>query len=83
MVVSGTAKIVNAEEERAIGTDESSYIPAGNPHRLSNPGDVDCVMIEVQSGDYLGEDDIVRIEDHYSILAQVKTLPSANWPKRS
>jgi mannose-1-phosphate guanylyltransferase/mannose-6-phosphate isomerase len=69
VVVSGTAKVVNGEKELTIGTDESSYIPAGNPHRLSNPGDVDCVMIEVQSGDYLGEDDIVRLEDHYGRVA--------------
>lgn len=65
VVVSGSAKIVNGEHEITIGADESSYIPAGTPHRLANPGKVDCVMIEVQSGDYLGEDDIVRLEDHY------------------
>ena len=64
-MVSGTAKIINGENELVIGIDQSSYIPAGSPHRLSNPGDVDCVMIEVQSGDYLGEDDIVRLEDRY------------------
>ncbi len=65
VVVSGVAKVVNGERETTIGTDQSSYIPAGNPHRLTNPGEVDCVMIEVQSGDYLGEDDIVRLEDSY------------------
>ena len=65
VVVSGTAKIVNGENELILGIDQSSYIPAGSAHRLSNPGDVDCVMIEVQSGDYLGEDDIVRLEDRY------------------
>jgi len=65
VVVSGTARIVNGEREVTLGADQSSYIPAGAAHRLANPGTVDCVMIEVQSGDYLGEDDIVRLEDHY------------------
>lgn len=65
VVVSGMAQIVNGEEEIFIGTDESTYIPAGTRHRLSNPGVIDCVMIEVQTGDYVGEDDIVRFEDKY------------------
>jgi len=65
VVVSGMARIVNGEREITLNADESSYIPAGTQHRLSNPGKVDCVMIEVQSGDYLGEDDIVRLEDTY------------------
>ena len=65
VVVSGGAKIVNGDHEIVLGADQSSYIPAGTAHRLANPGDVDCVMIEVQSGDYLGEDDIVRLEDNY------------------
>ncbi len=65
VVVSGAARIVNGEREITLGADQSSYIPAGTPHRLANPGAVDCVMIEVQSGDYLGEDDIVRLEDNY------------------
>lgn len=65
VVVSGSAKIVNGEREIILVADQSSYIPAGTAHRLANPGTVDCVMIEVQSGDYLGEDDIVRLEDTY------------------
>lgn len=65
VVVSGTAQVTNGEREILVKTDESSYIPAGTQHRLSNPGVIDCVMIEVQSGDYLGEDDIVRMEDIY------------------
>ena len=65
VVVAGSAKIVNGEREIILGADQSSYIPAGTAHRLANPGAVDCVMIEVQSGDYLGEDDIVRLEDTY------------------
>jgi mannose-6-phosphate isomerase-like protein (cupin superfamily) len=75
---SGAAKIVNGEKEFTIGSDESSYLPAGNPHRLSNPGDVDCVMIEVQSGDYLGEDDIVRLEDHYGRVP-ASSKPLSVW----
>ncbi|MFH1045036.1 MAG: mannose-1-phosphate guanylyltransferase/mannose-6-phosphate isomerase [Pseudomonadota bacterium] len=65
VVVSGMARIMNGEQEIVLGADQSSYIPAGTAHRLANPGAVDCVMIEVQSGDYLGEDDIVRLDDHY------------------
>jgi mannose-1-phosphate guanylyltransferase/mannose-6-phosphate isomerase len=65
IVVSGMAKVVNGEQELFINTDESTYIPAGHKHRLENPGVVDLVMIEVQSGEYLGEDDIVRFDDVY------------------
>ena len=65
VVVSGTAKVVNGQGELLVRTDESTYIPAGTPHRLINPGKVDLVMIEVQSGEYLGEDDIVRLDDAY------------------
>lgn len=65
VVVSGTAKVINGEREILVQRNESTYIPAGTAHRLTNPGVVDCVMIEVQTGDYLGEDDIVRLEDRY------------------
>ncbi|MBU2722230.1 cupin domain-containing protein, partial [Acidithiobacillus ferridurans] len=65
IVVSGTAKIVNGSAEHLVQTNESTYIPAGTPHRLLNPGVIDLVMIEVQSGEYLGEDDIVRFDDRY------------------
>lgn len=65
IVVAGTAKIVNGEREILVRTNESTYIPAGTAHRLANPGQIDLVMIEVQSGEYLGEDDIVRFEDVY------------------
>lgn len=65
VVVAGMAKVVNAEKEIFLRPDESTYIKAGTPHRLSNPGAIDCVMIEVQTGDYVGEDDIVRLEDSY------------------
>ena len=65
VVVSGMAKVQRGDEEIFLRPDESTYIRAGTPHRLSNPGAIDCVMIEVQAGDYVGEDDIVRIEDSY------------------
>ena len=65
VVVSGTASIVNDGKEMLVRTNESTYIPAGHKHRLVNPGLTDLVMIEVQSGEYLGEDDIVRFDDVY------------------
>jgi mannose-1-phosphate guanylyltransferase/mannose-6-phosphate isomerase len=65
IVVSGTAKVVNGDREFIIATDESTYIPAGHQHRLSNPGLLDLAIIEVQTGEYLGEDDIVRFDDRY------------------
>lgn len=65
IVVQGMAKVVNGERELFLRTNESTYIPAGHRHRLENPGLLDLMMIEVQSGEYLGEDDIVRFEDVY------------------
>lgn len=65
VVVQGMAKIVNGGEPKLISCNESTFIPAGKTHRLENPGVIDLVMIEVQSGEYLGEDDIVRFEDQY------------------
>ena len=65
IVVSGMAKVVNGELDLMVATNESTYIPAGHKHRLENPGVVNLVMIEVQSGEYLGEDDIVRFQDVY------------------
>jgi mannose-1-phosphate guanylyltransferase/mannose-6-phosphate isomerase len=65
VVVSGMAKVINGEREFLVNTNESTYIPAGHKHRLENPGLLNLVMIEVQSGGYLGEDDIVRFEDNY------------------
>jgi mannose-1-phosphate guanylyltransferase/mannose-6-phosphate isomerase len=62
IVVSGMARVVNGERDFLVAANESTYIPAGHRHRVSNPGKVDLVMIEVQSGEYLGEDDIVRFE---------------------
>ena len=65
IVVNGMAKVVNGEQDLLLATNESTYIPAGHRHRLENPGVIDLVMIEVQSGEYLGEDDIVRFQDVY------------------
>lgn len=65
IVVSGTAVVQNGEQETMLHTNQSTYIPAGHQHRLYNPGVIDLVMIEVQSGQYLGEDDIVRFDDQY------------------
>ncbi len=65
VVVKGVARITNGESETLIQANQSTYIPAGQMHRLENPGDTPCVMIEVQCGAYLGEDDIVRFEDRY------------------
>lgn len=65
IVVSGMAKVVNGQQELFVQTNESTYIPAGHKHRLENPGMLPLVMIEVQSGEYLGEDDIVRFDDVY------------------
>ena len=65
IVVSGTARITRGEETFLLGENESTYIPMGTKHRIENPGKVPLHIIEVQSGSYLGEDDIVRFEDRY------------------
>ena len=65
IVVSGTAQVTKGEEIFLVSENQSTYIPLGVTHRLANPGIVPLEMIEVQSGSYLGEDDIVRFEDTY------------------
>jgi mannose-1-phosphate guanylyltransferase / mannose-6-phosphate isomerase len=65
IVVHGTAKIRRGEEEMILTEDQSTYIPLGTAHRLENPGKIPLHLIEVQSGSYLGEDDIIRLEDSY------------------
>jgi mannose-1-phosphate guanylyltransferase/mannose-6-phosphate isomerase len=65
IVVSGTARITRGEETFLLSENESTYIPIGATHRIENPGKVPLHIIEVQSGSYLGEDDIVRFEDRY------------------
>ncbi len=65
VVVQGTARITRDEEVFDLGVNESTYIPIGCVHRIANPGAQPVHIIEVQCGDYLGEDDIVRLEDNY------------------
>ena len=65
IVVEGTALVMVQDKETLVRPNESTYIPMGNTHRLENPGKVDVVLIEAQVGEYLGEDDIVRIEDDF------------------
>jgi len=64
-VVSGTARVTCGDEEYVVNVNESTFIPIGRNHRLENPGKIPLVIIEVQSGEYLGEDDIVRFDDDY------------------
>lgn len=65
IVVSGTAKVTCGDTVRIVNINESTFIPIGSNHRLENPGVIPLIIIEVQSGEYLGEDDIVRFQDDY------------------
>ncbi|HEX5477383.1 MAG TPA: mannose-1-phosphate guanylyltransferase/mannose-6-phosphate isomerase, partial [Burkholderiales bacterium] len=65
IVVSGTARVTRGDEVMLVSENESTFIPVGTRHRLENPGKVPLYLVEVQSGGYLGEDDIVRFEDRY------------------
>ena len=65
VVVSGTAEVTNGDKVMVLSENQSTFIPLGQTHRLANPGKMPLEIIEVQSGSYLGEDDIVRFEDHY------------------
>jgi len=65
IVVKGTAEVTRGRETFLLSENQSTYIPIGELHRLRNPGKLELEMIEVQSGSYLGEDDIVRLEDTY------------------
>lgn len=65
VVVSGTARVTCGDQVITLSENQSTYIPLGETHRLENPGQIPLQIIEVQSGSYLGEDDIVRIEDEY------------------
>jgi mannose-1-phosphate guanylyltransferase/mannose-6-phosphate isomerase len=64
-VVSGTARITRGDEVFLLEENQSTFIPIGVKHRIDNPGKIALHIIEVQSGSYLGEDDIVRFEDRY------------------
>ena len=65
IVVSGSAKVTCGEEVRIVNVNESTFIPHGATHRLENPGVIPLVIIEVQSGEYLGEDDIFHFPGQY------------------
>ena len=66
VVVRGTAEVTRDADKKLVHENESIYLPLGVVHRLENPGKIDIELIEVQTGSYLGEDDIVRIEDIYN-----------------
>jgi mannose-6-phosphate isomerase len=66
IVVAGTAKVECGDEEIILSCNQSTYVPQCTTHRLENPGVIPLVLIEVQNGEYLGEDDIVRFQDDYS-----------------
>lgn len=70
VVVAGAARVRNGDMETCVRPDEWVHVPAGTLHRVANPGLIDCVMVEVQLGDYLGEDDIVRVADDYGRVVQ-------------
>ncbi|HKT19571.1 MAG TPA: cupin domain-containing protein, partial [Stellaceae bacterium] len=65
VVVTGTAKVTKGNDELILHENESTFIPIGTRHRLENPGKIPLHLIEVQSGSYLGEDDIIRFDDTY------------------
>lgn len=66
IVVEGTARVTLGQDTRLMSENQSIYIPLGEKHRLENPGKLPLVLIEVQTGSYLGEDDIIRYEDIYA-----------------
>lgn len=66
IVVSGTAKVFCGDREEILQNNQSTYVPQCTSHRLENPGVIPLVLIEVQNGEYLGEDDIVRFQDDYA-----------------
>ena len=66
IVISGIAKVQSGDEEIMLSKNESTYVPRFTQHRLENPGRVPLVLIEVQNGEYLGEDDIIRFDDDYA-----------------
>ncbi len=65
IVVTGTAEITNGDKVFTLNENQSTFIPMGQVHRLTNPSTIPLEIIEVQSGRYLGEDDIIRFEDTY------------------
>jgi mannose-1-phosphate guanylyltransferase/mannose-6-phosphate isomerase len=78
IVVKGTARVTRGDEVFLLSENQSTYIPLGVKHRLENPGKLQLEIIEVQSGSYLGEDDIVRYEDSYG---RIESKPAADTPR--
>jgi len=72
VIVRGSAQVTVGDEVSILQENQSTYIPAGTRHRLANPGKVPLELVEIQCGPYLGEDDIVRIDDQYGRVAQEK-----------
>ncbi len=68
IILSGTAKVTCGEKVELLEANQSTYVPQCSSHRLENPGVIKLVIIEVQNGEYLGEDDIIRFQDDYSRL---------------
>jgi len=66
IVVSGTAKVICGDQDLLLSSNQSTYVPQCTLHRLENPGVIPLVLIEVQNGEYLGEDDIIRFQDDYA-----------------
>jgi mannose-6-phosphate isomerase len=71
IVVSGTAKVICGDKEEILHSNQSTYVPQCTAHRLENPGVIPLVLIEVQNGEYLGEDDIIRFQDDYSRTQEI------------
>ncbi len=69
VIVRGTARVLRGDEEFLLAENQSTYIPLGHVHRIANPGKIPLELIEVQTGSYLGEDDIMRLEDYYGRAA--------------
>lgn len=74
VVVQGVASVINGDREFLLKQNESTYIPIGAVHRLENSGDINLEIIEVQSGDYLGEDDIIRFDDVYNRVSDNQSI---------
>ncbi len=66
IIVSGTAKVICSDKEVTLINNQSTYVPQCTIHRLENPGVIPLILIEVQNGEYLGEDDIIRFQDDYA-----------------
>lgn len=77
IVVSGTAMVTCGDTVRTVNINESTFIPIGTNHRLENPGVIPLIIIEVQSGEYLGEDDIVRFQDDYDRVEATPEVEAA------